>query len=645
MTDDAVPDAPTSWRELAVARSLDPARVRAEKRVQRFLDAALELMTRLGREGVHRPGGRRTLRPVAAELLPVLRRQARAAAGAVRGVGPLDRRAPRRGRRSGGRSARRGSSVFTSEYYRMCRPATSRRDAKPEATTASVMADFAQQLLTQHPQEAAQAFVPLVSILERLLDEAAAAGRHPQRASTTVGSPAWCSRRSCSTRSPTRSAVARCDRMPATPPTACGNCSSTASAPAHAPDAPPTPPTEPDVPATSMAHHGPLMSRLAGTSAPATFVLTTGRSRHDSRGRRVAFEGVRSARDLSVGRATVTLPIRKSRSLMEGACDRPRGPQPGDEPMSTTGEQRQMSLVASCRPATPPCTRARGAIPATEHGFLDQRYYQKLGRTLEEGCFDMMFFDDRLAMPGIYGGSVAEAVRLGARPVKLDLSIVLGLIAGVTRSIGLGRDLLDDLLLAVPRRPDLRHARPPDRRPRRLERGHVGQRRRGPELRRRRAPRPRRPLRPGRRVPRGHDRALGHVGGRRPHPRPRPAASSPTPTRSTSSATTATGSDVRGPLTVPRSPQGRPVLLQAGSSGRGRDFAARWAELIFTGDPGIEIARNHYKDQKDRIAEFGRDPSRCACCRWPTRWWASPGPTPRSASSCSSTTWSIPRPR
>src|SRR4051812_15659564 len=35
----------SSWRELAVARSLDPARVRAEKRVQRFLDAALELMT------------------------------------------------------------------------------------------------------------------------------------------------------------------------------------------------------------------------------------------------------------------------------------------------------------------------------------------------------------------------------------------------------------------------------------------------------------------------------------------------------------------------------------------------------------------------------------------------------------------------
>jgi len=66
---------------------------------------------------------------------------------------------------------------------------------------------------------------------------------------------------------------------------------------------------------------------------------------------------------------------------------------------------------------------------------------------------------------------------------------------------------------------------------------------------------------------------------------------------------------VRGPLTVPRGPQGRPVPLQAGSSGRGRDFAARWAELIFTGDPDIDIARGHYKDQKERIGAGGRDPA------------------------------------
>ena len=71
---------------------------------------------------------------------------------------------------------------------------------------------------------------------------------------------------------------------------------------------------------------------------------------------------------------------------------------------------------------------------------------------------------------------------------------------------------------------------------------------------------------------------------------------------------------VRGPLTLPRSPQGRPVIIQAGSSGRGRDFASRWAELIFTGDPGLAIAKDHYRDQKERIGAAGRDPDLVKIC-------------------------------
>src|SRR5437773_10794366 len=100
--------------------------------------------------------------------------------------------------------------------------------------------------------------------------------------------------------------------------------------------------------------------------------------------------------------------------------------------------KRQMALVGFMQAGSTSVYAGSWRHPATEHGFLDASYYQKLGRTLEEGCFDMMFFDDRLAMPGIYGGSVAEAVLRGARPGKLDLSIVLGLIAGVTQHIGLG---------------------------------------------------------------------------------------------------------------------------------------------------------------------------------------------------------------
>src|SRR3954451_11603380 len=104
----------------------------------------------------------------------------------------------------------------------------------------------------------------------------------------------------------------------------------------------------------------------------------------------------------------------------------------------TDSRTRQMALVGFMQAGNVTVYAGSWRHPATEHGFLDQRYYQKLGRTLEDGCFDMMFFDDRLAMPGIHGGSGGEAVRYGARPVKLDLSVVLGLIAGVTRSIGLG---------------------------------------------------------------------------------------------------------------------------------------------------------------------------------------------------------------
>ena len=151
---------------------------------------------------------------------------------------------------------------------------------------------------------------------------------------------------------------------------------------------------------------------------------------------------------------------------------------------------QQMSLVGFMQAGNATVYAGSWRHPATEHGFLTAGYYEKLGRTLEEGCFDMMFFDDRLAMPSIYGGSVAEAVRHGARPVKLDLSIVLGVIAGATRSIGLGATYSTTYYSPVPRGPDLRHPRPPHRGPGGLERGHLGQRQRGAELRRRPGPGP-----------------------------------------------------------------------------------------------------------------------------------------------------------
>ncbi|MBV7707561.1 LLM class flavin-dependent oxidoreductase [Nocardia nova] len=65
----------------------------------------------------------------------------------------------------------------------------------------------------------------------------------------------------------------------------------------------------------------------------------------------------------------------------------------------------------------------------------------------------------------------------------------------------------------------------------------------------------------------------------------------------------------RGPLTVPHSPQSRPVIIQAGSSPVGKDFAARWAEAVFEIDPTPEGRRAYYYDDlKSRASDFGRNP-------------------------------------
>jgi FMN-dependent oxidoreductase (nitrilotriacetate monooxygenase family) len=65
---------------------------------------------------------------------------------------------------------------------------------------------------------------------------------------------------------------------------------------------------------------------------------------------------------------------------------------------------------------------------------------------------------------------------------------------------------------------------------------------------------------------------------------------------------------VRGPFNAPRSPQGRPVLVQAGASNEGRAFAGRYAEVIFTAHQRLVDAQAFYADIRQRAAEFGRRP-------------------------------------
>ncbi|ALM82265.1 LLM class flavin-dependent oxidoreductase [Bordetella sp. N] len=65
---------------------------------------------------------------------------------------------------------------------------------------------------------------------------------------------------------------------------------------------------------------------------------------------------------------------------------------------------------------------------------------------------------------------------------------------------------------------------------------------------------------------------------------------------------------VRGPLNAARSPQGHPIVVQAGSSPAGRALAAETAEVVFTAETDLERARAFYADVKGRMPAFGRDP-------------------------------------
>lgn len=65
---------------------------------------------------------------------------------------------------------------------------------------------------------------------------------------------------------------------------------------------------------------------------------------------------------------------------------------------------------------------------------------------------------------------------------------------------------------------------------------------------------------------------------------------------------------VRGPLNVPRPPQGYPVIFQAGTSESGRELCAAVGEGVFTSELTLEGQRAHYDDVKRRMARYGRRP-------------------------------------
>ena len=251
--------------------------------------------------------------------------------------------------------------------------------------------------------------------------------------------------------------------------------------------------------------------------------------------------------------------------------------------------------------------------PESRLDFMTADYYQEIGRILERGKFHMGFFDDRLAMPDRFGDDHVHAVDHGIRCVKMDPVAVLMAMGMATKRLGLGATASTtyyepfhiarqfatvDLMTAgraawnvvtslndgeahnMGRDGVMEHDSRYDRADEFMEvvLGHwnswdddalILDRANG-------------------RFGDGHKvRRLDHVG---------PNFKS------------------RGPFTVPRSPQGQPVIIQAGSSGRGRRFAARWSEVIFAAAHNLAHAQAGYKAQKDEIAAAGRDPEQVKMC-------------------------------
>jgi len=239
--------------------------------------------------------------------------------------------------------------------------------------------------------------------------------------------------------------------------------------------------------------------------------------------------------------------------------------------------------------------------------FLTPAYFQRIARTLEDARFQLAFFDDRLAMPDRYGDDFAESVRHGIRVVKMDLFPLLTAMGLATRHLGLGGTYsttyyepfhvarifatLDHMIggraawnivtsLNDSEAANFGAEAHPE---------HDARYERADEFVE---------------VVLGHwdsweddaivlDRARGVFAD---------------PAKVHRLAHRGRWFKSRGPFTVPRSPQGRPVLIQAGQSGRGRRFAARWGELVFVIFPTLEFARKAYREIKGEVVRFGRDP-------------------------------------
>ncbi|MBV9249665.1 MAG: LLM class flavin-dependent oxidoreductase [Acetobacteraceae bacterium] len=268
---------------------------------------------------------------------------------------------------------------------------------------------------------------------------------------------------------------------------------------------------------------------------------------------------------------------------------------------------RQMVLVGFLQAQN--CTTLASAWrhPDARTDFTTAAYYQHIGQVLEAGKFQLAFFDDRLAMPDIYGGNPAEVVANGVRVVKIDPVATLMAMAFGTKYLGIGSTA------------STTYYEPFDVARRFQTVDHmIGGRAAWNVVT---SVNDGEAQNMGRDVHMDHDLRYDRAdefmeivlscwdaweddalvcdkqSGLFAHPdkvhqldyRGKFLKS-------------------RGTFTVPRSPQGHPVIIQAGSSDRGKRFAARWAETVFVGYGSFEEGKRQYADFKAEVARHNRDP-------------------------------------
>lgn len=241
--------------------------------------------------------------------------------------------------------------------------------------------------------------------------------------------------------------------------------------------------------------------------------------------------------------------------------------------------------------------------------FLTPGYYARIARTLEDARFDMAFFDDRLAMPDIYGRSHELAVRHGIRPVKMDPTPILMAMASATTHLGLGAtysttyhepfhvarlfatlDLMTRGRVAWNVVTSLNDS----------EAANFGvSEHLEHDLR--------------------YDRAdeflevvtdLWAAWEADAMVLDKDSGLFADPAKVHATAFAGKFFNTHGTFPVPRSPQGQPVLLQAGASGRGLRFAGRWAEVVFAAFANKESGIAQYRAIRRAVADAGRDPDR-----------------------------------